>query len=196
LEKALKDGISPQKLTNEILIPSIREVGNLYDKKIYFLPQLIMSAETVKKAFDKLENLIEKNGEDLKEHKKRIILATVQGDVHDIGKNIVALMLKNHGYEVIDLGKDVNPNTIVSEAKKRRVHAIGLSALMTTTMPAIQKTVEACRAAKLSELKYIVGGAVLDQDFANSIGVNYAKDAVEAIRVLDKIFNKNDEDHK
>ncbi len=190
IENALSKGVPPSELIDKIIIPSIREVGNLYDKKIYFLPQLIMSAETVKKAFEKLEPLLAKNATDIRSDKKTIILATVKGDIHDIGKNIVALMLKNHGYEVIDMGKDVQPKKIVSEAKRLKPHAIGLSALMTTTMPAIQETISKCRNAGLDKVQFLVGGAVVDANFAESVGASYAKDAVEAVRVADKILKK------
>ncbi|HRU01536.1 MAG TPA: homocysteine S-methyltransferase family protein, partial [Victivallales bacterium] len=164
IKEALSTGLEAHYIANELLIPAIREVGDLYNKKIYFMPQLIMSAETVKKAFEILDPLLEKR-EGVVVKKKTIIIATVKGDIHDIGKNIVALVLKNHGYNVIDLGKDVSPEQIFNAAKKHRPFAIGLSALMTTTMSAMKSTIDFFKKKGLTEIKFILGGAVVDADF-------------------------------
>lgn len=190
LRNAINSGLSAESISNDIIIPAIREVGDLYNRKIYFMPQLIMSAEAVKKAFEILDPLLSANPNAEKSKKKTILLATVKGDVHDIGKNIVALVLKNHGYNVIDLGKDVPPETIAFNAKKHQPFAIGLSALMTTTMPVMKTTIDFCLKEGISEVSFIVGGAVVDPEFAESIGALYAKDAIHAVNVLDKLIYK------
>jgi len=188
INEALLTGLDAYYITNELLIPSIREVGDLYNKKIYFMPQLIMSAETVKKAFEILDPLLEKRESVTK--KKTILIATVKGDIHDIGKNIVALVLKNHGYNVIDLGKDVSPEQIFNAARKHAPFAIGLSALMTTTMPAMRDTIDFFKRKGITDIKFILGGAVVDEEFANSLGALYAKDAIHAVKVLDSFIQE------
>jgi 5-methyltetrahydrofolate--homocysteine methyltransferase len=193
IELAVSAGHKASEIISAALIPAIREVGNLYEKKIYFLPQLIMSAEAVKKSFDKLERMLaeEEKGKGISgAAKRKVILATVKGDIHDIGKNIVALILKNHGYSVLDLGKDVSAEKIIREAKSFLPDAIGLSALMTTTMPMMKSIIADCRSAGFISTKYIVGGAAVDKDFALSIKADgYAGDAVEAVRILDSMFD-------
>lgn len=182
LDEALGEGKKPGALIDEELIPGIAEVGRLFDKQVYFLPQLIASAETMKKGIDYLEPLLakERSGEVL----ATIVLATVEHDIHDIGKNLVALMLKNYGYRVIDLGKDVPAETIVKAVKEENAAIIGLSALMTTTMMEMKKVVELVRKEGLAT-KVIVGGAVITQGFADEIGADgYSKDAQEAVALV------------
>ncbi|MFH0842637.1 MAG: cobalamin-dependent protein, partial [Bacteroidota bacterium] len=156
----------------------------------YFLPQLIMSAEAMKAAFDFLEPHLRQTGKsDKTAAKRKIILATVKGDIHDIGKNIVALMLKNYGYEVIDLGKDVGPDAVIEAARNSNAEIIGLSALMTTTMTQMKVIVDKCRKAQLKKVKYIIGGAVVTQDYADDIGADgYATDSVGAVRLVQKLL--------
>ncbi len=184
IKEALKDKVEPQKLIDEIMIPAINEVGELFDKKQYFLPQLISSAEAMKEGFKALEpHLKNKN---TKETKTIIILATVKGDIHDIGKNIVALMLQNHGFSVIDLGKDVSTQRIIQEIKKHKQPIVGLSALMTTTMVNMKEVIDLAKAQGL-KARFIAGGAVITKSYAHSIGAEYVNDGVQAVKVVKKI---------
>ncbi len=178
---ALAVGIKPQYLVQKIMIPAINQVGDLFDKKQFFLPQLIASAQTMKAGFEYLEPLLKK-GSTEKAKKNIIILATVKGDIHDIGKNIVALLLKNHGFLVIDLGKDVSSEKIIEQIKKYKNPIIGLSALMTTTMVNMKQIIELAK-AKGIDCRFILGGAVITRAYADSLGAAYANDGVEAVRV-------------
>jgi 5-methyltetrahydrofolate--homocysteine methyltransferase len=166
------------------MIPAITKVGDLFDKKKYFLPQLIASAEAMEKGFSYLKPYMK----DAETPGKKIIilLATVEGDIHDIGKNIVGLMLRNHGFKVIDLGKDVSAKRIIKEIKKHKPALVGLSALMTTTMVNIEPIVNEIRKQGL-KCKFLVGGAVVSSSFARSIKADYAKDGVEAVRMAKKL---------
>lgn len=181
IQQALDEGMKPFSIVDELLIPAINKVGELYDKKEYFLPQLILSAEAMKTGFNYLEPLLLK--EDSGRKKTKIIIATVKGDIHDIGKNIVGLMLKNYGFEVIDLGKDVPKEEILKQVKEQNVPIVGLSALMTTTMGEMGVVIDAAKKEGL-KTKFMVGGAVVTKEFANEIGANgYAEDAIEAVRL-------------
>ena len=151
IETALSAGLSASELVDKIMIPSIVRVGDLYEKKTYFLPQLMAAAETMKKALGFLEPLLKK---DAAGNKGTIILATVKGDIHDIGKNIVALLLRNYGYHVIDLGKDVAAETIIAAAKKQNPDVIALSALMTTTMVNMKEVITLARAKGIQKRIY------------------------------------------
>ena len=183
--KAVDEGRTAFDILNNILIPAMREVGDLYEKKVYFLPQLVMSAEAMQVAFEMLKDRLPKA--DTKKSKK-VVIATVSGDLHDIGKNIVALVLKNYGYEVFDLGKDVDSVRIVQEAKEKKADVIALSALMTTTMLEMEKVVKLVKEDSVGA-KVIVGGAAVTRDFAEEIGANgYGKDAIEAVNVLDRLL--------
>lgn len=186
VDNALKAGNEPQSIIETLLIPAINEVGDLFDKQIYFLPQLISSAETMKTAIDYLEPMLKKaEGKSL----GKVIMATVAGDIHDIGKNLVVLMLKNYGFDVIDLGKDVPTELIIETAKKENADIIGLSALMTTTMTEMKVVVEEARKENL-KAKIIIGGAVITQDYADEIGADgYSKDAQEAVKLVKKLLN-------
>lgn len=184
---ALENGRDPFVLVSEDLVPAITEVGEKYERKEYFLPQLIRSAETMQTAFGVVRPLLEK---DDRAGKKTVILtATVEGDIHDIGKNIVNLMLGNHGFEVVDLGKDVPAVKIVAEALARNASAIGLSALMTTTMVRMEDTVKLLR-EKDANIPVMVGGAVVTPDFAAKIGAHYSSDAVDAVRIARELTEK------
>ncbi len=186
-EDALKDSIygvseaeRADKILNEDLIPAINKVGELFEQKKYFLPQLIASAETMELSMKRLEPLLA-TGEGGKRGK--VIIATVKGDIHDIGKNLVALMLKNYGFEVVDMGKDVESEAIIDKAKEIGAEIIALSALMTTTMTRMKEVVELKNEKELSA-KVIIGGAVTTEDYAKEIGADgYAKDAQEAVKL-------------
>lgn len=189
VEAYLKEGHSPQSVIEEHLIPAINEVGALFDQKKYFLPQLISSAETMELAISHVEPLLPKAEGGTK--MPTIVVATVEGDIHDIGKNLVVLMLKNYGYRVIDLGKDVPKETIIETAIKENASVIGLSALMTTTMMRMKDVVEYAKEKGVSA-KIIIGGAVITQSFADEIGADgYSKDAAEACRVVERLLSEN-----
>lgn len=182
VERALEQGVAPFDIVNEHLIPGITEVGAKYERKEYFLPQLLRSAETMQAAFARLKPLLAQDERSGERHK--VIMATVEGDIHDIGKNIVNLMLGNHGFEVVDLGKDVKAADIVDAAVCHKARLIGLSALMTTTMVRMEDTIKLLKERGLDDVKVMVGGAVVTPDFAWSIGAHgVARDAVEAVRV-------------
>lgn len=186
VKKAIEDGFKPNGLIDDILIPAINHVGKLFDEMIYFLPQLISSAEAMETAIDYLEPLLEKKDNEGEE--ATIVIATVEGDIHDIGKNLVVLMLKNYGYKVIDLGKDVPSDTILETAKRENAKIIGLSALMTTTMMQMKEVVDKVR-AEIPDVKVIIGGAVITQSFADEIGADgYSKDAQEAVGLVKKLL--------
>lgn len=185
-KELVSQGQSAGSIINDILIPAINEVGRLFDKKIYFLPQLIAAAEAMKKAIEYLEPLLEKR-EDGKEL-PTIVFATVQGDIHDIGKNLVVLMLKNYGYRMIDLGKDVPKETIVETAIREKAEVIGLSALMTTTMMEMKRVVEYARERGCTA-KIIIGGAVITESFAEEIGADgYSRDAADAVKLVERLL--------
>ena len=183
---ALSEGMEPKKILDEALLPGINEVGELFDRGKYFLPQLIAGAEAMKLAIEYLEPLLMEKGDGRK--LPTIVIATVKGDIHDIGKNLVAMMLKNHGFEVIDLGKDVPKETIVEEAKKHHASVIALSALMTTTMQEMRNVIRYAK-EKGCTAKIIIGGAVITQDYADEIGADgYSRDAAEAVKLTQKIL--------
>ncbi len=177
-----RDGLS---IINEDLIPALDVVGNEFEKKIVFLPQLLMSAEAANAAFDEIKKTM--TGAPQKK-KAKVILATVKGDIHDIGKNIVKVIMENYGYEVIDLGRDVPPETIVDTAIRENVPLVGLSALMTTTVVAMEETIKQLHEKK-PDTKVMVGGAVMTQEFADQIGADfYGKDAMASVRYAESMF--------
>ena len=182
----LENGTKAEDIINTYLIPAINEVGQYFNDGKYFLPQLIRSANTMKTAIDYVEPLLEKK--DTGVALPTIIIATVKGDIHDIGKNLVVLMLKNYGYPVIDLGKDVPAEEIVRVAMENDAAVIGLSALMTTTMMRMQDVVEECK-ARGCQAKVVIGGACITEDFAAEIGADaYAKDAADTVRVVERLL--------
>ena len=187
IEAALKEGLEASYIVDNCLIPAINHVGELYDKKEYFLPQLIQSAETMKEAFGLVEPLLKKDGT-AEKAKARIVIATVKGDIHDIGKNIVALMLRNYGFEVYDLGKDVSAEEIINAAKEKKAEIIGLSALMTTTMMEMKTVIDLAKKEGLTA-KFMVGGAVVTESFAKEIGADgYSEDAYSAVKLANKLL--------
>lgn len=178
---------APLDVINNHIIPALNEVGNGFEKKTVFLPQLLMSADSAKAAFEVVKQSIPPNAD---EKKDTILLATVKGDIHDIGKNIVKVLLENFGFDVVDLGKDVEPQKIVDEAKKRKCKLVGLSALMTTTVPAMEQTIKLLNESCPDTLT-VVGGAVLNQEYADMIGADqYCKDAMETVRYAQKVFKR------
>lgn len=182
VKAALAEGLPASVLLNEYLLPAINEVGELFDKGRYYLPQLIAGAEAMKLAIDYLEPLLRQDN--YLEKSAVVVIATVKGDIHDIGKNLVALMLKNHGYQVIDLGKDIGREEIIHCAIANKADIIALSALMTTTMPEMKRVVEMVR-QKNVPIKVVVGGAVITREYAAEIGADaYSKDAADAVRVI------------
>lgn len=187
VEKALKDGLAPSEIVDGCLIPAINEVGVLFDEKRYFLPQLIRSAETMKAGFECVEPLLRTEGDGTSKENGRVVLATVKGDIHDIGKNIVGLMLKNYGFEVHDLGKDVSAERIVEEAKRTGARIVGLSALMTTTMVEMKDVISLAEREGLN-CKFMIGGAVVDEAYAKEIGADgYSRDAYEAVKLAQRL---------
>ena len=185
VEELLSSGMSAGEIVDSVLIPAITAVGEKYEHKEYFLPQLMLGAQAMKAAMARLEPLLE--GDSSKAKSGRIVVATVKGDIHDIGKNIVILMLKNYGFEVIDLGKDVPAETILDTAVENGVDIIALSALMTTTMGEMKHVVELARSRGYTHLRFIVGGAVVDETFAKSIGAEYGEDAMDTVRIAQRL---------
>lgn len=186
VKAGLAAGMEPGVIVSEELIPAINEVGDLFEQQKYFLPQLIASAETMKKAIEYLEPMLSSGDET--GPKVTIVIATVEGDIHDIGKNLVALMLKNYGFRVVDLGKDVPKETIVQAAIDENADIIALSALMTTTMMRMKDVVELVR-EKNVDAKVIIGGAVITQSYADEIGAEgYSKDAADAVRLVQRLM--------
>lgn len=178
----------PLEIVNQEIIPALNVVGKGFEDKVVYLPQLLMSAEAAKSAFEVIKATLA--GESNSAGKGPFVLATVYGDIHDIGKNIVKLLLENYGFNVVDLGKDVPPETVVEAAIKHCAPIVGLSALMTTTVPAMEETIRQLR-ERLPQCKVIVGGAVLTQEYADKIGADtYAKDAMEAVRYAEGIVGE------
>lgn len=182
----LSHGKKPEQVINEYLIPAINKVGDLFEEKKYFLPQLIASANAMKLAIEYLEPLIERTGNE--SEAATLVIATVEGDIHDIGKNLVVLMLRNYGYHVIDLGKDVPAETILTTAIRENAKVIGLSALMTTTMMRMQEVVN-----KAKEMHYtgkiIIGGAAITPGFSDEIGADgYSKDASDCVKLVARLL--------
>ncbi len=176
--------LSPLEIIDTMIIPALNTVGKGFEEKKVYLPQLLMSAQAAKEAFDAIKSSIPAGGNS----KGKIVIATVKGDVHDIGKNIVKLLLENYCYDVIDLCKDVSPEKIVDTVKAENVRLVGLSALMTTTVPAMEETIKLLRKAA-PECRVMVGGAVMTDEYAAMIGAdNYGTDAMAAVRYAEKIF--------
>lgn len=185
-KKALTQGLEAKTILDEVLLPAINEVGELFDKGKYFLPQLIASAEAMKASIEHMEPILlqENTGQDM----PTVVIATVEGDIHDIGKNLVALMLKNYGFHVIDLGKDVPKERIIEAAREHNAQVIALSALMTTTMQQMRHVIDYAKSQQV-DAKIIVGGAVITQEYADEIGADgYSRDAAEAVKLTKRIL--------
>lgn len=185
-KEALESGEKPAELLNQVLLPAINQVGEYFDQGKYFLPQLIASAEAMKNSIEVLEPLLQTGsaGEEM----PVVVIATVEGDIHDIGKNLVALILKNHGFHVIDLGKDVPQAKILETAREHHAEFIALSALMTTTMQRMREIVAAAKQEGITA-KIIIGGAVITQEYADEIGADgYSKDAADAVKLAKSLM--------
>lgn len=186
---ALLEEKEPLAIINDQMIPALDRVGKGFEKGTIFLPQLLMSAEAAKAAFEVIKTKMDAKGQ-VQEKKGTIVLATVKGDIHDIGKNIVKVLLENYGYEVVDLGKDVPPERIVEETMGRKVQLVGLSALMTTTVPSMEETIRRLRTAA-PWAKVMVGGAVLTEEYARTIDADmYCRDAMASVNYAESIFVK------
>ena len=198
IEKGLKEDASlitthlseeqdPLDIINTELIPALNHVGDGFEKGTVFLPQLLMSAEAAKSAFAVLKDKMDKSGK-VQDKIGTIVLATVKGDIHDIGKNIVKVLLENYSFDVIDLGKDVPPEKIVETVLGKDIRLVGLSALMTTTVGSMEETIRQLR-EKAPGCRVMVGGAVLNQEYADMIGADfYGKDAMQSVRYAQKLF--------
>ena len=186
--RLLEEQMDSLSIINEYLVPALDRVGKGYENGTIFLPQLLLSADAAKAAFAVLKERMSNTSQQIK---GRMILATVKGDIHDIGKNIVKVMLENYGFEVIDLGKDVPAEVIAETAKKENIRLIGLSALMTTTVVAMEETITLIR-KELPDAKVIVGGAVLTKEYAEKIGADaYGKDAMATVRYAESFFSQS-----
>ncbi len=184
--KALEEGHKARELLDDVLLMAINEVGELFDKGKYFLPQLIASAEAMKASIEYLEPMLMEGQSD--QEMPTVVIATVEGDIHDIGKNLVALMLRNYGFHVIDLGKDVPKEQIIDAAREHHAQVIALSALMTTTMQQMKHVINYAKEKKVDS-KIIVGGAVITQEYADEIGADgYSKDAADAVKLTKRIL--------
>lgn len=188
--KTLLQTYSAQEIVEREIVPALDTVGQAYEEKRAYLPQLLMSAEAAKSAFEQIKiYLLQTGGSSAK--KCKIVLATVKGDIHDIGKNIVGTLLENYGFTVIDLGRDVSPETVVNAVLQENAPIVGLSALMTTTLPSMADTVAILK-EKAPQVKIMVGGAVLTQEYAEKIGADgYAKDGMGAVRLVESFYAKN-----
>lgn len=185
VEDALKEGLKPLQISNEGFLPGLEEVGRRFEKNIFFLPQVMQSADTMQAGFARLKQ--EMHGQRF-ESMGRILMATVEGDIHDIGKNIVCTLLENHGFEVFDIGKNVSAATIIAKAKEHAVDAVGLSALMTTTMSEMDNVIKKLKVAGIKTFT-MVGGAVVTQEYADRIGADlYARDAMEAVAKIKRLL--------
>jgi 5-methyltetrahydrofolate--homocysteine methyltransferase len=183
----IKDGVAELDIINKELIPALDIVGDKFEKGILFLPQLINSASAAQEAFEVIKDVMAKRG-DKSVSKGKIIVATVKGDIHDIGKNIVKTILENYGYTIIDLGRDVPPQKVVDTAIEQDVRLIGLSALMTTTLASMEETIKALRDSGHA-CKIWVGGAVLTPEYALEIGADYyARDAKESVDIAREVL--------
>ena len=186
ITKELLNTKKPIEIVQDGIIPSLDTVGKGFENKTVYLPQLLMSAESAQYAFEEIKVALISDKNEIK-NKCEFIIATVHGDIHDIGKNIVKLLLENYGFSVTDLGKDVPPEKIVDEVIKTHAPIVGLSALMTTTVPAMEETIKLLK-EKAPWCKTVVGGAVLTQEYADSICADkYAKDAMETVRYAEEI---------
>lgn len=180
---------TPIEIIDGILVPALNEVGKGFEENTIFLPSLLMSAETAGASFEIIKEHMVNSGAK-SEEKGKILIATVEGDIHDIGKNIVKVLLENYGFSVIDMGKDITPEAIVERADKENIKLVGLSALMTTTVPSMEKTISLLK-AKNPQIAVMVGGAVLTEDYAKTIGADfYGKDAMASVRIAEKFFAK------
>ncbi|MGI6368008.1 MAG: corrinoid protein [Anaerolineae bacterium] len=187
-QAALASGMEPGEILNQAMIPAMDEVGRLFEENEYYVPELLIAARAMKAGLGLLRPHLVATGI---EPKGRVALGTVKGDLHDIGKNLVGIMLEGAGFEVIDLGVDVSPEQFVSAVADQGADVIGLSALLTTTMPSMQRTIDALKEASLrDQVKVIIGGAPVTQRYADEIGADgYSRDAAAAARLVKQLLN-------
>ena len=184
---ALLETEKPLDVINGRVIPALNEIGKAFEEKRAYLPQLLMSAEAASAAFEVIKSRIEKKEAD---DSRSVILATVKGDIHDIGKNIVRVLLESYGFKVYDLGRDVSPERILEAVKEKGCRLVGLSALMTTTVPAMEETISLLH-SRCPDVKVMVGGAVLNGEYAEMIKADYyGPDAMEAVRITESIYGR------
>ena len=189
--KLLGQDMDSLTIINEKLIPALDVVGKGFEEKKMFLPQLLMSADAAKASFEAIKSTLSKQGKD-SESKGKIVIATVKGDIHDIGKNIVKTLLENYGFDMIDLGKDVDPELILKTVQEQNIRLVGLSALMTTTVVNMEATIKLLRDHHV-DCKVMVGGAVLTQEYADMIGADfYSKDAMGSVRYANELHDKGE----
>lgn len=188
-QAALAEAVEPTEIIQRAIAPAMREAGNQFEEGEYFVPELLMAARATKGVFELLRPLLAQKGV---EPIGRVILGTVEGDLHDIGKNLVAAMLEGGGFEVIDLGVSVKPDQFLRAQKERQADIVGISALLTTTMPAMRATLDAFKAAELRDsVKVMVGGAPVTEAFANAIGADgYAENASMAVQMARQLLGK------
>ena len=186
VQKALDSGIKAEEVLNEAMIPAMAEVGTLFEEGEFFIPEMLVAARTMSAGMEIIKPLLTGSGT---ASCGKVVIGTVAGDLHDIGKNLVALMLEGNGFEVVDLGADVAPEKFVEAIREHRPQVVALSALVTTTMPAMGKVIEAIAAAGLrDQVKVMVGGAPLSQAYSDSIGADgYSSDANEAVALAKKL---------
>jgi len=188
-KKLLEEKKEPLDIINGFIIPALNTVGEGFGRKTLFLPQLLMAADAARAAFDELKKQMQAGGQAAADQGDTIVLAVVKGDIHDIGKNIVKVLWENYGYHVVDLGKDVPAESVVEAVEKHHAKLVGLTALMTTTVAAMEDTISALR--QKTDTKILVGGAVMTKDYADTIGADgYAPDAVAAVDYANHIFSK------
>ena len=193
VQRALEEGIEPMRINTDFLVPGLEEVGRRFNQKVLFLPQVILAAETVQTGFGLLRPLLSR-GES--PHRGKVIMATVKGDVHDIGKNILGAVLENHGYRVIDLGKNVDRERIIARALEEDADLVALSALMTTTMVEMKQVIALARKQKVPA-DFLVGGAVVSREFADEIGAaGYGRDAMAGLAAADELMARRNADGK
>lgn len=186
-EKLLNEQVDSLTIINDKLIPALDIVGKGFEEKKMFLPQLLMSADAAKASFDAIKNTLSRLGRQ-SDTKGKIVIATVKGDIHDIGKNIVKTLLENYGFEMIDLGKDVPPELILQTVQEQHIKLVGLSALMTTTVVYMEETIKLLH-DNHCDCKIMVGGAVLTQEYADMIGADfYSKDAMGSVRYANDLY--------
>ncbi len=188
-EKALAAGVAPLKLVNDCMIPAMSEVGQKFECNEYFVPELLLSARAMKSALDLIRPLLVATGA---QPTGRVAIGTVKGDLHDIGKNLVAAMLEGGGFEVIDLGVNVTPEQFIATVREKGANIIAMSALLTTTMPSMKTTIEAIKAAGVrDQVKVLIGGAPITQKYADEIGADgYSESAVGAVALAKKALGK------
>jgi corrinoid protein of di/trimethylamine methyltransferase len=185
-QQALAQGAEPLKLVQEFMIPAMAEVGRRFEASEYFVPELLLSARAMKSSLELIRPLLVAGGV---EPAGRVVIGTVKGDLHDIGKNLVAAMLEGGGFEVIDLGVNVDPEKFASSAREKNANIVAMSALLTTTMPAMKSTIEALTAAGIrQQVKVLIGGAPISQRYANDIGADgYTETAAGAVALAKKV---------